>query len=345
MTTPKARFAGLALIAALCAGFTLGLTAPAWAGFDEAVVAYKRGDYATALREWRPLAEQGNAKAQYNLGIMYDKGRGVPRDYAKALQWWRKAAEQGDAMAQNNLGILYDNGHGVPQDYAEAVKWYRKAAEQRHPYGQFNLGKMYATGLGVRQDYAAAHMWFNRSLSGFMTGNMHDKAVKYRDEIAKVMAAKAARAERQRVAAQQAAIEQRKKVSRDLFDKFVKQNKINEWPTVNDLFINPFVFEGKIVGIVLFLQTMITKNRGLFVSGYGNKILVSDIPHGFFTKKARVLLAGRVLGKEPVKVKMIGEVPIPHLEFVGAHFCSNRACDEILFWSGMHADKWDRGFP
>ena len=63
MTTPKAKFAGLALIAALCAGFTLGLTAPAWAGWDEAVAAYKRADYATALREWRPLAEQGDASA------------------------------------------------------------------------------------------------------------------------------------------------------------------------------------------------------------------------------------------------------------------------------------------
>ncbi len=59
MTTPKAKLAGLALIAALCAGFTLGLTAPAWAGFDEGEEAYKRGDYATALREWRPLAERG----------------------------------------------------------------------------------------------------------------------------------------------------------------------------------------------------------------------------------------------------------------------------------------------
>ena len=84
MTTPKAKLAGLALIAALCAGFTLGLTAPAWAGLDEGVAAYKRGDYATALREWRPLAKQGNAKAQFVLGVMYDKGRGVPQDYAKA---------------------------------------------------------------------------------------------------------------------------------------------------------------------------------------------------------------------------------------------------------------------
>ncbi len=93
MTTPKAKLAGLALIAALCAGFTLGLTAPAWAGWDEAVAAYRRGDYATALREWRPLAKQGNAKAQNNLGVMYYNGQGVPQDYAEAVKWWRKAAE------------------------------------------------------------------------------------------------------------------------------------------------------------------------------------------------------------------------------------------------------------
>ncbi len=74
MTPPKARFAGLALIAALCAGFTLGLTAPAWAGVDEGEATYKRGDYATALGELRPLAEQGHAEAQYNLGVMSAKG-------------------------------------------------------------------------------------------------------------------------------------------------------------------------------------------------------------------------------------------------------------------------------
>ncbi len=88
MTTPKAKLAGLALIVALCAGFTLGLTAPAWAGWDEATAAYQRGDYATAVREWRPLAEQGNASAQYNLGLMYDKGQGVPQDYAEIIRFY-----------------------------------------------------------------------------------------------------------------------------------------------------------------------------------------------------------------------------------------------------------------
>ncbi len=106
MTTPKAKLAGLALIAALCAGFTLGLTAPAWAGFDEGLAAYQRGDYATAIRELRPLAKQGNAQAQYALGIMYNKGEGVPQDYAAAVKWYRKAAEQGHATAQFMWGLV-----------------------------------------------------------------------------------------------------------------------------------------------------------------------------------------------------------------------------------------------
>ncbi len=94
MTTPKAKFAGLALIAALCAGFTLGLTAPGWAGMWEGKAAYKRGDYATALREWRPLAEQGSAKAQVTLGLAYGIGLGVPRDLVQTHMWLNLAASR-----------------------------------------------------------------------------------------------------------------------------------------------------------------------------------------------------------------------------------------------------------
>ncbi len=100
------------------------LAAPAWAGFDEGVAAHKRGDYATALRELRPLAEQGDAAAQYNLGVMYYGGYGVPQDYAEAVKWYRKAAEQGNAPAQYNLGVMYHTGQGVPQDYVQAHMWY-----------------------------------------------------------------------------------------------------------------------------------------------------------------------------------------------------------------------------
>ncbi len=187
MTTPKAKFAGLALIAVLCAGFTLGLTAPAWAGWDEVMAAYQRGDYATVVRELRPLAEQGDAEAQYNLGVMYTNGQGVPQDDAEALQWYRKAAEQGNAGAQYNLGVTYNNGQGVAQDYAEAAKWYRKAGEQGVAEAQHNLGLMYRNGQGVPQDYAKAHMWYNLAAFGFPPGEGRDLAVENRDIIAKMM--------------------------------------------------------------------------------------------------------------------------------------------------------------
>ena len=129
--------------------------------FDKGVEAYNAGDYQTALRELRPLAEQGVAIAQFNLGVMYDKGQGVPQYYAEAVRWYRLAAEQGDADAQFNLGVIYNNGRGVPQDYAEAVRWYRLAAEQGDADAQTNLGVMYTHGKGVVQDSVLAHMWSN----------------------------------------------------------------------------------------------------------------------------------------------------------------------------------------
>ena len=107
MSTPKAKLAGLALIAALCAGFTLGLTAQAWGqDFEKGQDAYVRGDYAAALNEWRPLAGQGDAEAQFRLGVMYFNGRGVALDIAEALKWLWKAADQGHARAQDVSGLL-----------------------------------------------------------------------------------------------------------------------------------------------------------------------------------------------------------------------------------------------
>ena len=96
--------------------------------FQKGLDAYKNGDYATALREWRPVAEQGIAEAQLNLGGMYDKGQGVVQDYTEAVKWYRKSAEQGLAQAQLNLGLVYSKGDGVPFDDEIAVEWYRKAA-------------------------------------------------------------------------------------------------------------------------------------------------------------------------------------------------------------------------
>ena len=93
-------------------------------GINAGATAYSQGDYDAALRAWRPLAEQGNAGAQLNLGFMYDNGYGVPRDYVEAIKWYRRAAEQGNDRAQYNLGLMYDAGTGVPQDYIQAHMWY-----------------------------------------------------------------------------------------------------------------------------------------------------------------------------------------------------------------------------
>ena len=136
--------------------FLAWFAAPANADFDTGKTAYDRGDYATALRELRPLAEQGNAEAQLNLGVMYAMGRGVPQNYQEAARWHRRAAEQGYAKAQRHLGLLYHKGIGVPQDYQEAVRWYRLAAEQGHDSAQTNMGVQYH---GVPQNYVLAHIF------------------------------------------------------------------------------------------------------------------------------------------------------------------------------------------
>jgi uncharacterized protein len=98
------------------------------ADFQKSLTAYKSGDYATALREWTPLAKQGDIRAQFNLGKIYFKGLGVPQDYKTAVKLYRLAAKQGDATAQNNLGFMYGNGKGVPQDYIRAHMWWNLAA-------------------------------------------------------------------------------------------------------------------------------------------------------------------------------------------------------------------------
>ena len=95
---------------AIAAVLLVSLVGPARAGFDEGMAAYERGDYESAIREWLPLAEQGNANAQSKLGFVYYVGAGVPQDYAEALKWYRRAADQGNASAQSNLGVMYRNG-------------------------------------------------------------------------------------------------------------------------------------------------------------------------------------------------------------------------------------------
>ena len=139
--------------------------------FQQGLTAYKQSDYQTAFKLWLPLAEQGDASTQFNLGVMYAKGRGVKQDDVEAVKWYRQAEEQGYVKAQFNLGLMYENGRGVKQDYFEAVKWYRQAAEQGLALAQYNLGLKYAKGQGVRQDKGQAKEWFGKACdNGYQDG-------------------------------------------------------------------------------------------------------------------------------------------------------------------------------
>ena len=99
------------------------LLTPAWADFAAGLSAYQKGDFATAMKEWRPIAENGDAAAQFNLGLMYYDGQAVPQDYAQAANWFLRSAEQDYEKAQLNLGAMYGVGKGVKRDYVQAYKW------------------------------------------------------------------------------------------------------------------------------------------------------------------------------------------------------------------------------
>jgi len=144
--------------------FFLGLSGgPGWADFEEGVRAYHTGDYAAAVGAFVPLAQQGDARAQFLLGAVYAQGQGVPQDYAVAAQWFRRAAEQGHVAAQFNLGVRYHEGRGVPRDPGEAAVWFQRAAQQGFARAQYNLGVLYLHGDGVPRDASQAAQWLRRA--------------------------------------------------------------------------------------------------------------------------------------------------------------------------------------
>ncbi|WP_315751267.1 tetratricopeptide repeat protein [Bradyrhizobium sp. SZCCHNS3055] len=172
----------------IATSFLLSLGTDTLAGpIEDADAAYARGDYATALDFYRPLAEAGAYSAQFVLAGMYATGRGVPHDDAQAAKWYRKSAEQGFSFAQFHLATMYAKGEGVPRDDAEAAKWMRLAAEQGHVYAQNVLGGSYALGKGVPQDYVEAYKWYNLAASrSTIDSNRRnrDNAVEMRDLLA-----------------------------------------------------------------------------------------------------------------------------------------------------------------
>ncbi len=158
------------------------LAVPGWGQSDAGYDAYKRGDYTTAHRVWKSLADRGDASAQYNLGLLYHHGLGVKRQLGEAAKWYARAAENGDADAQKAIGDLYLKGFWGKKNYAKAATWYRKAAKQGHAEAKKSLRKLGAKGQGRprqatppqakyrfgvaaydRGDYAEAVKWYRKS--------------------------------------------------------------------------------------------------------------------------------------------------------------------------------------
>ena len=158
---------------------------------EKAFIAYMEKDYKKAYKLLSPLAEQGNDKAQFTLGLMFNDGQGVPQDYEEAIKWFRLAAEQENHKAQLSLGLLYKDGKGVIKDLEEAMKLVTLAADGGIPLAQYYLGLwLHAKGLEkvmestnlLNPDLVAkrmegdrpekeynisAHKWLNLSISNF----------------------------------------------------------------------------------------------------------------------------------------------------------------------------------
>ncbi len=176
----KKLWAVLALCVVLVAGFLFVSTRkdPA-AIYAEGLAAYQNKDYAGALAKLRPLAEQGDAVAQYNLGVMYGNGQGVAKNQAESVNWYRKAAEQGMAEAQYNLGVMYRDGQGVQKNEAESVNWFLRAAKQGMAEAQYNLGVMYDEGQGVQKNETEAVNWYRKAAEQGYSRAQHNLGVMY----------------------------------------------------------------------------------------------------------------------------------------------------------------------
>ena len=177
--------------ALLLATFIL-VTLPAHGADFEKGLAAASGDFATALAEWTPLAEGGEARAQFNMAVLYDNGYGVERDLAEAAKWFHLAAEQGIPMAQYNLGFMYATGEGVEKDVKEAVQWYWLAANQGLTVAQYNLATLHLSPRSLPQDYFQAYMWLGVAAAlGHVEAAERQGAVAIRMQLDDIAAAQA----------------------------------------------------------------------------------------------------------------------------------------------------------
>jgi uncharacterized protein len=165
----------LAAAALLAAGTTMVMAD----ALQDGAQAYRTGNYGRAVSLWRPLAAQGNATAQNNLGIMYLNGKGLAQNTSEAVRYLSLSAAAGSSLGQNNLGGLYRDGKGVPRDFVKAQQWFLASASQGNSAGMYNLGLMYELGQGRKPEPFHAFMWYALASD---QGNMPN-AVTHRDAL------------------------------------------------------------------------------------------------------------------------------------------------------------------
>jgi TPR repeat protein len=122
--------------------------------------AYATGRFVEALRIWRPVAEGGDPRAAFGLGLLYDLGQGVGQDAAAAYLWYRRAAEAGFVPAEFNIAVMYDSGLGTARNATEAAVWYASAAAHGSARAEYNLAQLYAAGEGVPRNLDVAEAWY-----------------------------------------------------------------------------------------------------------------------------------------------------------------------------------------
>ena len=144
---------------------SITLFTSAFADYINGQRAYASGDYESAVLEWTLVAEDGNARAQYNLGWMHANGKGTAQDFKMAIEWYKKSAEQDNINAQYNLANLYLRGQGAAQNDKLAFSWFIKAAEQGDAPSQYNIGRMYL--LDKNDDdknFLEARFWIKQAI-------------------------------------------------------------------------------------------------------------------------------------------------------------------------------------
>lgn len=133
--------------------------------YEEGKALYDAKNYSAAVPKLKAAAEKGHKKAQYRLGLCYDKGKGVEENDAKAVEWYSKAAAQDYAKAQYQLGKCYKNGEGVAKDRKKATALFAKSARQENADAQYQLGKSYLKGKGIEADQKKAKNWLQKAVN------------------------------------------------------------------------------------------------------------------------------------------------------------------------------------